>query len=81
MKITGTVASRPYSIDAPTLADARAAMSEAAASGVLPIDRATRSEIDALGAALGVDTTKGKKADALKTLRSFDDTGNLTRPT
>ena len=44
-------------------------------------DKDTRADIDALGAALGVDTTKGKKADALKALRSFDDTGNLTRPT
>ena len=37
-------------------------------------DRDTRADIDALGAAVGVDTKGGKKADALKALRSFDDT-------
>jgi len=48
-----------------------------AAANDLVDDKDTRADIDALGAALGVDTTKGKKADALKALRSFDDTGNL----
>ena len=37
-------------------------------------DRDTRADIDALGVAVGVDTSGGKKADALKALRSFDDT-------
>jgi len=33
-------------------------------------DKDTRADIDKLGAAVGIDTKGGKKADALKALRS-----------